>query len=87
MKKEIVISLFGSGAALGRALKMTRGAIHNWPDELPQRCADRVIGAALRLGKITPEEAKRLCELENTERKTGPLRPPDTSRKKDGKND
>ena len=50
MMKEDAIKAFGSGAALARALGMTRGAISLWPDVLDQRRADMVRGAALRLG-------------------------------------
>lgn len=66
MKKETAISIFGSGAALGRALELTRGAIHNWPEVLDIRKTDLVIGAAIRLEKITPEQAKEL--VKNNER-------------------
>lgn len=64
MRKETAIAIFGSGAALGRAIELTRGAIHNWPDELDQRKSDLVIGAALRLNKISFEEASRLAKQE-----------------------
>ena len=64
MKKHTAIPIFGSGAALGRALGLTRGAIHNWPSELTTRQSDEVIGAALRLGKLTPEQAKELIDNE-----------------------
>lgn len=73
MKKKIAISLFKSGAALGRALKVTRGAIHNWPDDLDVRRSDQVIGAAIRLNLITPEQAKELItnERQRHERSQG----------------
>lgn len=64
MKKRTAISLFKSGAALGRALKVTRGAIHNWPEDLDVRRSDQVIGAAIRLNVITPEQAKELITNE-----------------------
>ena len=54
MKKQTAISLFSSGAALGRALKVTRGAIHNWPEDLDVRRSDQVIGDAISLNLITP---------------------------------
>lgn len=62
MKKETAISLFGSGAAMGRALGVTRQAIDLWPKELVLWQVDRVIGAAIRLKKITPEKAMELCD-------------------------
>lgn len=73
MKKHLAIALFGSGAALGRALGVTRGAVHNWPNNLTQRQQDEVIGAALRLGKLTPEQATELIndERQRDERSAG----------------
>lgn len=50
MTKQEAIAMFGSGAALARALGLTRGAISLWPDVLDQRRADMVSGAAMRLG-------------------------------------
>lgn len=62
MNKQDAIQLFGSGAALARALGITRGAVSLWPDALDQRRADEVVGAAIRLGLLphraigTPKE-------------------------------
>lgn len=50
MTKQEAIAMFGSGASLARALGLTRGAISLWPDDLDQRRADMVAGAAMRLG-------------------------------------
>lgn len=61
MNKKTAISLFGSGAALGRALGISRTAIGFWPETLTIRQQDEVIGAAIRLNKITPEQARELC--------------------------
>ncbi|MFY2857482.1 Cro/CI family transcriptional regulator [Achromobacter xylosoxidans] len=58
MTKQDAIKAFGSGAALGRALGITRGAVSLWPTELDQARIDRVRGAALRLGKQVPSEAQ-----------------------------
>lgn len=52
MNKQDAIQLFGSGAALARALGITRGAVSLWPDVLDQRRADEVVGAAMRLGLV-----------------------------------
>lgn len=72
MNKKIAISLFGSGAALGRALGISRTAVGFWPETLTIRQQDEVIGAAIRLGKITPEQAKELCnERQRHERSQG----------------
>lgn len=53
MQKQDAIQLFGSGAALARALGITRGAISLWPDILDQRRTDEVVGAAVRLGLMS----------------------------------
>lgn len=56
MRKSEAIQIFDSGAALARAVGLSRGRISQWPDELTQKQADLVIGAALRLGKTLPPE-------------------------------
>ena len=73
MNKKVAISLFGSGAALGRALGISRTAVGFWPETLTIRQQDEVIGAAIRLGKITPEQAKELItnERQRHERSQG----------------
>lgn len=55
MHKNQAIELFGTTLDLARALKITRQAIYQWPEILPQRVADEVIGAAIRLGKSVDE--------------------------------
>lgn len=54
MTKQQAIEIFGSGAALGRAIGLTRGRISQWPSHLSQRDTDLVVGAALRMGKPLP---------------------------------
>ncbi|MCV6795796.1 Cro/CI family transcriptional regulator [Achromobacter ruhlandii] len=54
MTKQEAIEMFGTGAALARALGITRGAISLWPSDLDQARIDRVRGAAMRLGKSLP---------------------------------
>ena len=51
MKKQEAIELFGNQSQLAKAIGCTRSAISQWPDELPQRTSDQVIGACLRHGK------------------------------------
>lgn len=58
MTKQDAIAAFGSGAALARALGITRGAVSLWPAVLDQARIDRIRGAALRLGKAVPGEAQ-----------------------------
>jgi len=43
MTKQEAIRAFGSGAALARALGLTRGAISQWPDVLDQRRGRRFL--------------------------------------------
>jgi hypothetical protein len=43
---------------LADAVGLTRPAISQWPDELRQEQVDRVIGAAVRLGKWPPPALK-----------------------------
>jgi hypothetical protein len=53
MLKTQAIELFGdTQVALARALGLTRAAVHHWPDELDQAQEDRVVGAAVRLGRL-----------------------------------
>lgn len=68
MQKKTAIEIFGSGAALARAVGVTRGAVWLWPDVLTIRQQDEVIGAAIRLGKITPEQAKELVKNDERQR-------------------
>ena len=65
MKRDQAALFFGNLASLGKALGISPAAISQWPNELTTRQQDEVIGAAIRLGKITPEQAK---ELVNDER-------------------
>ncbi len=59
MEKQVAINLFGSGAALGRALGVSRQSISQLPGTLPQAVADRVVGAVIRSGRLTPQEILR----------------------------
>lgn len=52
MKKSDLIEKFGSTAALADLLEITRHAIYQWPEVLPQATVDRVMGAAIRKGFI-----------------------------------
>ena len=54
--KHDVKRIFGTYAEAGRALGMTRSAVFQWPDVLPDGYADRVIGACVRTGKPIPAD-------------------------------
>jgi len=55
MTKNEAINLFGAPKDLADALSITRHAVYQWPDDLPQATIDRVTGAAHRLKKIKQE--------------------------------
>lgn len=51
MKKRYAIQILGGNKQVAAsALGVTRQAIDKWPNDLPLRIADRVRGAAARLG-------------------------------------
>lgn len=54
LSKQQAIAIFGNGAALARALGITKGAISQWPDELGTQRTAMVIGAAVQAGKPLP---------------------------------
>lgn len=58
MKREEAALFFGNLVLLGRALGISSSAISQWPETLTIRQQDEVIGAAIRLNKITPEQAR-----------------------------
>ena len=64
MKREEAALFFGNLVLLGRALGISPSAISQWPETLTIRQQDEVIGAAIRLNKITPEQVKELITNE-----------------------
>lgn len=59
MTKTEATELFGgTQVSLAQALGLKRAAISRWPDVLEQDQEDRVIGAAVRLGKLPATAAK-----------------------------
>lgn len=59
MTKSEAIMLFSSVATLADALSISKQAVYKWPDELPQEQVDRVVGAAIRTGRLAAEDAPR----------------------------
>lgn len=57
MKKKDVIDYFGSASATARALRISRQALHSWPEELTERIAFRVELATY--GKLKTKETIR----------------------------
>jgi hypothetical protein len=63
MLKQDAVDLFGGRAVhLAAALEVSGAAISRWPDELTVEQADRVIGAALRLGILPEADLKAALE-------------------------
>ena len=52
MKKSEAIKVFKSGSKLADSMGVTRQFISKLPEELPQKYADWIRGAAFRLGKL-----------------------------------
>lgn len=58
MKKSEAIELFGGlQKDVAAALGITPSAVSQWPDELDRATEDRVVGAAVRLGRLPPDRA------------------------------
>lgn len=55
LTKQQAVAMFGSGAALGRALGISKGAVSQWADQLDQKQTAMVIGAAVQTGKPVPQ--------------------------------
>jgi hypothetical protein len=58
MTRQEAIELFGKPKDLAYALGVTPQAIYQWPEIIPLEQADRVIGAAIRLGFKVPAKFK-----------------------------
>ncbi len=57
MRKTQAIDLLGGAVtAAAGGMGITYQAVNQWPDVLPNRIADRVLGACLRLGVEVPSE-------------------------------
>lgn len=56
MTKKEAINLFGEVKDLAAALNISRQAVYQWPDKLPQDQADRITGAAWRLGRLPDKQ-------------------------------
>jgi hypothetical protein len=52
MDKQHALDVFGGAAELARELGIQRQAVSAWPDPLPQKTVDRLIGLAFRKGRM-----------------------------------
>lgn len=51
-KREAIKLFGGTMKAVGDALDITRQAVSQWPEDLPQDKSDRLVGAAVRHGLL-----------------------------------
>ncbi len=58
VQKQDAIALFGNVMKTAAALGITHPSVSQWPDPLPLHIADRVRGAAVRLGKRLPKRLR-----------------------------
>lgn len=68
MTKAEAISLFGSVKELAKAYGCKRQAIYQWPADLPQGIADRVLGAAVRTRSTPPGTTTELPSTQKLEK-------------------
>ncbi|HFT8008583.1 TPA: Cro/CI family transcriptional regulator [Burkholderia cenocepacia] len=66
LTKQQAVAIFGTGAALARALGLTKGAIPQWPDELDTQRTAAVIGAAVQHGFADRIPAGFIPDAENS---------------------
>jgi len=53
MRKQEAVKLFGkTQQELADAMGVSKSLVSQWPDPLPASVRDRVLGAAVRLGKL-----------------------------------
>lgn len=64
MKKRTAIGFYGNQILTAKALGISCAAISQWPEKLTLRQQDEVIGAAIRLNKLPPDQAKELITNE-----------------------
>ena len=58
MKKTDVIEFFGGVCLTAAALRASHSTVSMWPEKLSVAAADRVRGAAVRLGKRLPKHMR-----------------------------
>jgi hypothetical protein len=52
MNRDELITAFGGAKELSKMMGISFQAVYKWPEQLPLRIMDRVIGAAWRKGRI-----------------------------------
>ena len=73
MRKSEAILLFGSQSRLADALGVGRSAVSQWPELLPQRQADQVCGAALRLGLLSSSSSLKESQMQKITKAVFPV--------------
>ncbi len=48
MTKAQIFRYYGGATATAKAFGLTRAAVHAWPDKLPEKLVDRIVGRILR---------------------------------------
>ncbi|MBT8046517.1 MAG: Cro/Cl family transcriptional regulator [Pontiella sp.] len=56
ISKHDATRIFLTQSQIANSCGITRGAVAQWPEILPQRLGDMVIGAAIRTGTPIPED-------------------------------
>ena len=56
LKSQAINLLGGSPGSAAASLGVSYQAVNKWPDQLPDRIADRVLGACVRRGISVPDE-------------------------------
>lgn len=65
MTKDNAIRFFGTTVTeLAAAVGVTRSAVSQWPEELRPWQVDRVLGAAVRLGKLSLTDVSQYRETQ-----------------------
>lgn len=66
LKTQAIDLLGGTPARAAELLEVTPSAVSQWPDELPRRLADRVLGAAVRNGIDVRQRMRELTSTAET---------------------
>lgn len=68
MRKETLKQIWGSYPNAEKALDITKGALHQWSQELNSHQVDRVFGAEIRTKSYRPEHFPERWGVSNNEK-------------------